>query len=223
MAQRTTYQQQLDKERLSPEKAEQTLKVLLEENTKRNEKRVKRAARTKRPAWTRYAPALAAVAAAVVLMVTLLPGQKQAGTANVGAGDSVVYGEVRLNGLPPFGGGRGSAAGTLEDVFGVTAGELFKDWTVERSAAYTAENGKQAILYLSRGENELRATVSDFEPALRTALQETKESLTGVKFNRDPDSGFLDAVYQKGGYFITLHAEKIESAAFEEIVKELYR
>ena len=203
---RTRYQQEMDRERLPEKKAQETLRLLLEENGKLREREEKKSA------WTfrRLMPVMAAAAACLVLVVglsVLRPGASG-------------FGSIRLSQLPLSGYRGDSPAASFAEAFGMTPEAMFPGWTVENVETEElpgmGETFHEARLTLTRGETRLEAEASDRAPALWTALQKGD-----VRYNRDPDTGRLSAVWQKDRCYITVSALGMAEKDFRTAVGEV--
>lgn len=212
-----SYITDMENQQLSEAKAQETLQLMLSKNTElRNKDAAK--AQKKKSIYLRYVPAFAALAACVVLAVALIrPGQN----TNIEAGKRFEYGSVQLSALPSGLVSRGEAGDDFEAAFGVASNDLFQGWTITDTIVYSSGEHKQAFVELTRGEASMYASVSDMENALYGALEDKNAGPSGARFNLDPSTNELSAVYRRSELWIVLTSEGIEKTEFETIVSEL--
>ena len=214
---RTPYQEEMDRVHVPEEKARETLRMMLEENRRL---RAAESAERKPAGIRRMLPWFAVpVAAALLLVIGLTAG-----------GRGLRFADIRMRDLPVMGavrGGEAAEAGFAE-TFGTGAEELFAGWTVaaEKTETQRMPAGElhTARLTLEKDGREIRAEVTDYEPALFTALPENGQAIegVGVRLARDTETGELAAVYPKGSLYIVLRgnmAEKDFTSAIRELVR----
>ncbi len=210
-----TFIPEMEAEHLSETKAQETLKLMLNENTRLHEKdtQKKQIVRTK---YLRYAPVFAAAAACIIITVALIhPGQN----ANKGTGKPIEYGSVQLSSLPSGIISRGESGDDLEAAFGISGNDLFKGWTVTDTTVYSSGGHKQAFIELQKDDMNITASVSDIESALYSTLGEINAGTNGARFNLDPSTNELNAVFKRSDLWIVLTADNIGKADFEAIVR----
>ena len=212
-----TYIPEMEAEHLSKAKAQETLKLMLNENTKLHEKNTQKK-QIERTKYLRYAPVFATAAACIIIAVALLhPGQN----SSKETGKLIEYGSVQLSSLPSGIISRGESGDDLEAAFGISGNELFMGWTVTDTTVYSSGGHKQAFIELQKDDIKITASVSDIESALYSTLGETNAGTNGARFNLDPSTNELNAVYKRSNLWIVLTADNIEKADFEAIVREL--
>ncbi len=226
MPERTKYQQQLDSERLSPEKADETLSLMLNENAKLAEKRERGGVQieAKRHKLAKYIPVLATAAAAALVLVLLLTPDKdtaQSGSTASPVGTIASYiipcGQVAYH--KPAIGARGGAQ-DFENVFGFAPAELFPGASVVSSNAVNSNGRKRAEIKLESDAQAFTAYVEDAEDDLTRQLEDVAE-YNGIKYNFDASSDIRSAVYQARGLWIRIDAEHMDDETFKAAVKEL--
>ncbi len=214
-AKRTVYQTEMDSVHLSEEKANQTLRLMLEENRKLKTQEHKEKPKISSRMWTYCA----AVAAACLVLALALPWN----------GGKTTFGSVRMSGLPAVSVARGIGADApdFETLFSVAPETLFAGWSIEacgtQSVTLQGKAAHEARLEITRDGTDLTAMVDDVKPPLLTALEEAKTGQgRDCRLNRDPDDGRQYAVYQRGGLYITLAAdESLPESDFLRIVQEM--
>lgn len=210
---RNAYQKELDQVHLSDEKAEETLRLMMAENDAVREKERKRASR-RFPPIRIWLPALGAVAACLILVLT---GVFRTPETYSFAGISV----RKL----PVSGIRGDE-NPAEKVDLTDAEALFPGWTVsgarpERKLRGLSPDGSELDAALEKNGVILDAIIMYGRPQLAEALEETEAYGTyGVRFNHDPDTGVLCAVYARDGYYVILSAAGMEEKNFSKAVME---
>ena len=211
---RSGYQKEMDQVHLSEDKAAETLRAMLAENDAIREKERKKAAR-RLPPLRRWLPAACAVAAAC--LVLLFTGVFRPET-------NYLFGGVSVRKLPVSGvrGEENTPAGPERE----EAEKLFPGWTPGearpgRSLRGLSPDGAELDLTLRKGGVSLDAAVMKGKPVLADALAETGAyGPRGVRFNHDPDTGVLSAVYERDGCYVVLSAEGMEEKEFAKAVME---
>ena len=212
---RSAYQREMDEVRLSDEKKEETLRLMLAAN---REARGKEARPGTAFSARRVVPVLAAAAAVAVLLI-FGPNLFR---------PSVTFGSVSLSTLPVVTVSRGAEEeeAVFEEVFGRTPSSLFPGWEIRdvRAAVWTDPSGDvgRGTFRASRGRTVLSVGVSTREPPLYTALADTPSGLEGVRLNRDPESGGLHAVARCGDFYVSISSVDLAvEDAFVDAVREV--
>lgn len=202
---RTPYQREMDQVRLSKEKADETLRLLLEENRSLRKKDAEKENRRKRVLLTRVLPSLGAAAAVLVLLLT-----------TVLRPSSYVFGAVRAAGLPVSG-----ARDTVHDNGYDTAAaqSMFPGWEIAEIAdpalAVSAPDGDQSIFIIKKDGAMFTVTLSEKETALSSALRgQPAYGSAGVRLNRDTETGVLSACFTKNGLYAVLCARDMTEELF---------
>ena len=214
---RGTYISEMGSEHLSDQKAQETLKLMLSENNRLHDRDAQKK-QTNKNRFLHYAPVFAAAAACIVIAITLIhPNQ----SANTRAGKRIEYGSIQLSSLPSGIVTRGEAGNDLEAAFGISGENLFTNWSIIYTAVYSSGEHKQAFVELERDGVNLTASVSDMESALYNALKETNAGPAGVRFNCDPLTNELSAVYRYSNLWIVISSDNVDKTEFETIISEL--
>jgi hypothetical protein len=203
---RSAYQREMDAVHLSKDKADETLRLMLEKNAEVHARQEK----SRKPRRTVWLASFAAAAAVLVMAVVLLRG-----------GPALSWGSVRMRSLPLSGvRGEETVPASFRDVFGTDPENFFPGWTVVSDAADPA--GRESRLTLKHGDAELRATVSEAEPALSAALtRDGVPEADGVRYNRDPDDGTLYALCVLHGRYVIFQSDQLTENAFTEAVRSV--
>ena len=210
MSQRTKYQQEIDQLQVPKEKAEETLRLMLEKN---KELRAQDAKKT--PARKR-APYFALAAAAVFALVFF--GARQLSPQGGLPG-------VHISDLPPVAYARGddSEAVSFLEAFQTAPDSLFPGWQAEVEAvnAYilNGETRHEARLALTRQERHMSASVLDIEPPLWTALN--RGDGQSLYLARDTDTEALWAAGYREGLYFVLTAEDASEDEFTAWAREI--
>ena len=211
----TSYRKQMDAVQLSKEKADETLRLMLEENHRLQQKeREEKAAKYSRL----KIPSFALAAAACLAIMFLFTGRFSGKTAFL---------TVKISELPTASISRGDDEKTVafQDAFGCSPDTLFPGWTVtEESTAVFTLQGNQAYesrMVLTNGDTALSATVTDYEPPLFTLLQKESKPISGsVYLAKDEKTGVLYAVYTAEGRYFVLSSSDMTEAAFQKVIEE---
>ena len=219
MSDRTKYQQQLDEERLSPQKADETLSLLLKENERLNEKQEKKLSVGvgKHFQLMKYAPIFASVAAAILIAFVFLPGKdaKQGGTE---AGKThVTYGTVAYVEKSVTRAGNEDFEAVFDDI---KIEEFFPGLKYIDGIASSSKDAREGEAYFELEGNMLTAYVGDRKDDLSEKLSNVP-SYYGAKFNLDEETGYISAVYQKQGLWVRLVTKNMENEAFESLIERL--
>ena len=202
---RTPYQREMDQVRLSPEKADETLRLMLKENEALRQRDARRENRKNRFLLTRVLPALGAAAAVLVLLLTTVMRPA-----------SYTFGAVRSASLPVSGSrDEMSAAGYDASA----AQSMFPGWKVagigDPSLAVSAPVGDRAVFSIARDGVQFTVTVSGKETALSSSLHDQPAfGSAQVRLNRDPDTGVLSACFTKNGQYVVLCSKDMAEDAF---------
>ena len=211
----TAYQKQMDELQVPKEKAEETLRLMLEENRRlRQAEEKKSAVKSFGKRIPMYALAAAACLAIVFLSVRQFTGAQSP------------FLSVKISELPVAELSRGSETVSFRDVFGCEAETLFPDWAVDDEGVDTVlvqgSRMHEAYLTLRKDTTALSAVVSDYEPSLLTALKSGgAHSAGGIYLAKDTDSDALFAAYETEWGFVVLRAEKMSEGEFKKTVEDL--
>jgi len=209
---RSSYQKQMDALHVPKEKADETLKMMLEENRRLREAEENRRASQERK---RRLPAYLLAAAACLMLV--LFGVR-------GLGGSSAFRPVNIGGLPAAAVSRGEEERMLsfEETFGCAPDALFAGCTVtEDGTAEKMLQGKpahEARLTLLRDGTTFSAAVTDYEPPLLTVLKkDAKTAASGIFLAKDTENAAsLYAALEREGRFVVLHAEGMSEDGFQK-------
>lgn len=211
---RTAYQREMDQVHLSREKADETLRMMLEENRRL---RTQEAERGRKKKISRRITILAGGAAAAALLIATglntNTGGGHIGTAGL---DTLPVSQVQSMSTVQTDGGEFSAAAQEA---------LFPGWTVTGgSTEEHSRDGQTAhgiTLFLEKGEKKLRAVITDYEPDEHPAAQEERQIAgKNVRLASDAESGETTAAYRQDGMYITLYGQMPEEE-FADTVKEI--
>ena len=202
---RTPYQREMDEVRLSKEKADETLRLMLEENRALRRKDAEKESRRKQVLLTRVLPALGAAAAVLVLLLT-----------TVLRPSAYVFGAVRTVSLP-VSGARDTARDYGYDA--AAAQSMFPGWEIaeitDPALAVFAPDGEQSSFVIKKDGAQFTVTLSVKETALSSALHgQPAYGNAGVRLNRDADTGVLSACFQKNGQYAVLSARDMAEDSF---------
>ena len=201
---RTPYQQEMDQIHLSREKADETLRMMLEENQALRRKDIKKAKQKNRFLFTRVLPVLGAAAAVLVLLTTILPHAAYS------------FGSVRFSSLP-VSGTRDTVSGTGFDVF--MAQDMFPGWEISQTAdpflTVSAPDGERAVFTIAKDGMQFTVTLSEKETALSSQLHsQPAYGSAKVRLNRDTETGVLSACFQKNELYAVFCARDMAEDAF---------
>ena len=207
----SAYREQMDALHVPEEKAEETLRLMLEENRRLNQKKAAGRACRRKTVWI----CAAAAAAACLLMVWIQAGQSRGPGA---------FASVKIAALPAAAIARGedAQAVSFREAFGLDAADLFPGWTTaEENASARMQNGEtvhEARLTLKKGETLLSAEVTDYEPSLLTVLKKDAKPLpNGVYLAKDADSGALYGVRESGELFVIWSSTAMTEKEFRQL------
>lgn len=213
---RTAYQREMDQVRLPQEKADETLRLMLQENQRLRREEARQKTR-RSPLLTRVLPVLGAAAAALVLLLT-----------TVLRPSGYTFGSVRLGTLP---GAQVQGAGSIApagDKLGTRPGaarlaaDLFPGWNLSQETAdpaLTAPDGDGRSFVIEKDGTRLTVTVTEEETPLAAALKDAPAyGGAQVRLNRDGDTGILSAVYAPEGLCVTLSSAELSEDAFVKAV-----
>ena len=211
----TSYRKQMDAVQLPKEKANETLRLMLEENHRlqQKEKEKKSALNSK----TRI-PAFALAAAACLAIVFMFTGR---------FGGRSAFLTVSISELPTAAVSRSDdeMVVSFQDAFGCSPDTLFPGWTVtEESTAVWILNGNPAHesrMVLKKGDIVLSAAVTDYEPPLFTLLQKESKPVSGsVYLAKDEKTAVLYAAFAAEGRYFVLSSPDMPEAAFQKTIEE---
>ena len=214
---RTPYQREMDEIHLRKEKADETLRMMLEENRRLRRQESGRSERrpVKRMQW--FAAAAAAVAC-LVLVIGLTAGKPK-----------YTFAAVQMSALTDTEWIRStSAAGpSFEEAFARPAEKIFPGWEVTEEMAAVRQTDSSTVceaeLMLTRGERTLLVYVYDSEPAFwQAAGQEQNLESTAIRLARDSGTGALYAACRKDGLYLVIQGE-MEENDFISILREWLR
>lgn len=202
----TAYRQEMDALHVPEDKARETLRLMLEENRRLQEKK------EKRPLSRRTVLlALAALAVVLALGIRLMPDRSD-------------FAAVRMNGLPLSASLRGESddAVPFSEAFGMTAEALFPGAQIadEKTVSLMLDDQTrhEATLRLTAAGKPLTVTVTDYEAPLYTVLQGKEKP---ILFARDPDTGRLYGVYREGSLYVVACGESMTEKDFSAAVEGL--
>ena len=208
MRERTPYQKEMDQVHLSEEKANETLRMMLAENTRL---RAKETTRAPKP-WLK--PALVSVAAVALALVLVFSG---------GRNETYTWQSIRTDVLPVGGVSRGDDASVpFSEAFGKSAADFFSGTEVfaEEARTWTTPAGArhQGSVTLEMGSALLFASVTDFEPAV-TTLIEKEQKIGGVPVRLAREENILYAVYRQDGFYVVLSTGELDEDAMLKALK----
>ena len=206
---RTPYQQEMDKVHLSREKADETLRLMLEKNRALSQAGEGKNSHRKRFLLTRVLPALGAAAAVLVLLLT-----------TVFHPAPYAFGSVRYGSLP-VSGSRDAIVGAGYDAS--AAQSMFPGWEIASAAdpslAVFAPEGENSAFVIKKDGAQLTVTLSEKETALSSALRgQPAYGNAGIRLNRDTETGILSACFQKNGQYAVLCARNMAEDVFVKAV-----
>ena len=196
---RSPYQEEMDQIHIPKEKADETLRLMLEENRKLREHDAQKASgHLRRSTW--LIPAAYAVAACLILVFSGVLRQ-----------DRVTFGSVSIPATARSG-PAGASTETPESVR-MAAESLLPSWNVSE---------KEGNLFLLEKDG-IRLHAMFFEPDsedVREMMELPASGKPAVRFIRDPDTGSLGALFEKGEMLVLLFARNMEENDFIRIVRE---
>ena len=198
---RSPYQEEMDQVRLSEQKADSTLQLMLEENRKLQEQDAGKTSPSRLRTW--LVPALCAAAACLALVFVLgrpnTPGTVTFSNASIPL--------TSISGPAPDQAIRAEAP--EESVIG----PLLSSWnTTEVTDEFLLleKDGHRMYAMIFRSDSEaiqdMKALPASGDPA--------------VRFIRDPDLGALGALFEKGQSYILLFSRDLEESEFIRTVRE---
>ncbi len=219
METRSRYQQEMDQVKLSEEKANETLKLMLEKNKELREKEIRKAKKSSSAVWARRVLPVFAAAAACIALVFFVLRQP---------GNQVTFGSLRLSQLPVTGVSRGEnpEKADFETAFVCKEGSLFPGWEIvdSETVQYTTSDGPEyeAHLTIRKQEKELSVTINTrTEPALYTALADKESGLKGIRLNLDPETNTRTAISLCNDLYISLSSDTLSEKDFLDAVKAI--
>ena len=204
--QRTPYQQEMDQVHVPKEKADETLQMMLRENQRL---RREEAAKEGKPKSRYRIPVIAvSLAAACALLVIVFS------TGNPG----LQFDDINLTYQPLSNIRQDDSPRTSDtpDFFGTEPEAVFPGWEIvsEQTEQFQREGNTihESRLTLEKGEQEITAVVTDFEPSAFSAIRkEQKIEGKDVRLARDPAAGTCIAAYRKEQMYIVLEAKMSEN------------
>lgn len=209
---RSAYQREMDQVHLSREKADETLRMMLEENRRLRAEEAERGAKKQTARWV---PA-AGVAAAAAVLLTIGINMNSAGYR---------FDQISLEALTSTNAQKAEAVQEPEGTFAAEPEALFPGWKVTGGTADEYLQNQTVLhettVFLEKGSQEISAAITDFEPAAYSAVPgEQKIAGKDVRLAYDTKSGNRIALYRQDGMYIALYAQMPEKE-FAEAVKSI--
>ena len=209
---RSAYQREMDEIHLSREKADETLRMMLEENRRL---RIKEAERGEKRRISRWIPAAGAAAAAALLLAVGL-NMNSAGYR---------FDQISVEAITATSAQKTEMVQQTEGPIAADPETLFPGWNITGGTADEFVQGgttlHETMVFLEKGKQELNAAITDFEPAAYSAVQgEQRIAGKEVRLAYDTKSGNRIAVYRQDGMYIALYAQ-MEEKEFTEAVKSI--
>ena len=212
--QRSAYQREMDQVHVPKAKADETLRMMLEENrrlrAKENEEGERKKAGRRLPIYA------GALAAACLLLAVGLALPRSGGYQ---------FDKVGLNALVVSAAPKGATVTEdgADTVLGTSAEAVFPGWEVAngQTQAYPMGSGTahESVLTIRKEGQELRATVTDYEPALFSTVQK-EQQIAGkkVRLAYNEETQTYAAAYEENGKYCVLTG-RMEEKAFLEALK----
>ena len=196
---RSPYQQEMDQIHIPKEKADETLRLMLEENKKLRQQKLEKTRNSRLS--LRLIPVVCAAAACLALIFSGVLQQNR-----------IVFGNAAIPAISRSG-QPASQAARDETPGEKTVKALFPGWNASEAA--------EDVLLLEKDGTRIYAMI------LQSNSDELKDLMAlpiskdpAARFTKDPDTGALGALFEKEGSCILLFARNLEEDAFVRIVRE---
>ena len=205
-----TYREAMDAEHVPQEKADETLRLMLEKDRAIRQKAARKRAASP---WLRRLPVL--TAAAAVCLVAVWIGLRP-------APPSARFTNIQISSLPavsPLGPGGSALSPDLSDPDAVLtdARALFSGCDIVDPVL----DGRTACFTVKKSSSALSAAVTDVEPPLASYLiAHAEPDEAGVYYAADTDTAARYAVCRKGRLYVVLSSDTADASAFSRAVRD---